>query len=854
MSLKWQRSKAWDDEYIPSWAWPIRFILRAFSSITLAVILLVFVSLYATLASVPIGLLAQIPTWIIYAGTLIVPMVLAIIIIAVVLNKLISKRGLRFAAGFFGIMLTGLIVSWTWSSFVWPALRYEPTTGSGFQLWPAFVAAQSGTTLRRLPGFEMTELQFYSWWPMRIALILFVLNMFVATVRRIEFTFKNIGVLTVHTGIITIALGSVYYQKLKKEGDTIVIAGFDANTNTPSVGPPQNYFYDNTQVVLYTSQDRTGMGAPIWEQRPIDGLPRYNDYSIDIGDAHATDSTWRRASGPLPWEGIPQRSIDIPLEPTMGLLDDDITLRAVGYATYAELKEDMLRVEPSEATGAIVPLRIVSLYMRTPDEHGHILDTPAFEFTLMPSIPARRVSENQAFSVEYTLAMDPSRWANLTEQVAPDTEHALVISVPNQTPGASPTRLVVPAQVGSTFTVGDTGFVVSVEQLSPTPPMPIITKGYEGSSSSVAVVRITKPDGNGYQRWVYSRFSELNQDLLDATGATGRPIRRDADNEITVDYLDLSKLQIVIDEQTDGTLRALVRQHGGDLRVIDRLADDERIVDVVEKIDIAVTERWDNVVPFERPVPVPAIEQDGNAVGTHQHAAVAVEVKATVRGQPWKRVIWVPFSRYMGLGSQNERTMRLPDGRDIKFAFGRRQHRFPGFQVQLLDFEMIAYDHRGAPRDYQSILRVSPNAMPGQDTLEFELFDHVCKLNAPLRAPFHWDYAAAWVTNFVQRLGAGINPNQYKLSQSGWDQQGWARSQQAVEQGQLERPFVNFTILGVGNNPGIHIIALGGILMGVGIPWAFYIKPLLVKRESRKLKQQHASKASTQATPKEVVA
>jgi hypothetical protein len=41
----------------------------------------------------------------------------------------------------------------------------------------------------------------------------------------------------------------------------------------------------------------------------------------------------------------------------------------------------------------------------------------------------------------------------------------------------------------------------------------------------------------------------------------------------------------------------------------------------------------------------------------------------------------------------------------------------------------------------------------------------------------------------------------------------------------------------VGNNPGIHVIAFGGILMGMGIPWAFYVKPWLVQREKKRLQQ-----------------
>jgi hypothetical protein len=90
--------------------------------------------------------------------------------------------------------------------------------------------------------------------------------------------------------------------------------------------------------------------------------------------------------------------------------------------------------------------------------------------------------------------------------------------------------------------------------------------------------------------------------------------------------------------------------------------------------------------------------------------------------------------------------------------------------VQLVDFEMIAYDHRGAPRDYQSIVRVTPLSADAS----FDQFEHVVKLNAPLRAPHHWDEDRSWLSNMTLRLISGLRPDQYKLSQAGWDQAGLA--------------------------------------------------------------------------------
>jgi hypothetical protein len=133
------------------------------------------------------------------------------------------------------------------------------------------------------------------------------------------------------------------------------------------------------------------------------------------------------------------------------------------------------------------------------------------------------------------------------------------------------------------------------------------------------------------------------------------------------------------------------------------------------------------------------------------------------------------------------------------------------------------------------------------DDRDFEGFDHVTRLNAPLTAPWIWNDDRSWVANVSGRLVSGLDPAQFKFSQAGWDADGWEQSQAQADAGLVPKPFVRYTVLGVGNNPGIHIIAFGGILMGLGIPWAFYIKPWLVQREKKKIQAQ--LKAGTYKKP-----
>ena len=845
MSKKWQRNKAWENEHLVGWLTPFRMVLRVFSSIPTAIVLLVFVGLYATLASVPIGMLAKIPTMLIDVASLLALIAILVLpaLYLTVKSMQGSSRGARFLASFLVVVVIVAVSTIGWVRFIWPMLKYDVATGSGFMLFADFTQVYRSTTLRRLPGFEMTETQFYAWWPMRLALVLFVINLITATIRRIEFTFKNLGVLTVHTGIVTIALGSVFYQRFKLEGDTLLPSG---SIGMP--GPAQRAFYDRQDVSLYVAQAKTPNAQPRFEIRPLNRLPLYNAYSLSAGVPEDSElfTTLFHEPVKLNDDG---RTLNQSIPTGDGsLVDSDIQFRVLGYSPYATLENDWYQA-PAPIAGNANPFRSIDLYFTRAAVPGQRpTEKPIFKFPFFVGEPANRIRANELMAIEYTHGMDEQRWTDLSSQLGVEFAHALVIEIP-----ALGFRSTVPVNVGDRLTLGNTGWTLAVDQLAPTPPFPIISPGYEDATSSVAIVKLTPPklaDGTQpttYDRWVFHRFPELNQDLTPSP--TGRPVRSDPDPQIRVSYIDASKLQIYIDDHTiesGSSTRAIIRQPTGEVRVIANLSDDW-LDDVIpnlqgDALDLHITHRWDHAQRFSRPIPTPMREQDKSLIGSYAKAFVAIEISLdeTTTRPAWSKLVWLPFAQYLSLETNKHNKVTLPDGRNILLAFGRYQRPMPGFEISLVDFEMIAYDHRGAPRDYQSIVRVSPNPFWAGAKPNFQSYDHVVKLNNPLRAPYHWDPKNSWVSNMFRRLSAGMNPNQFKLSQSGWDRAGWQQSQQLVDQGVLDKPKANFTILGVGNNPGIHIIALGAFLMSIGIPWAFYFKPYLVKREKNKLAALYA--------------
>ena len=151
MSKKWQRNKAWEDANLTG-AWtPLRLVLRACSSIPLAVVLLLFVSLYATLASVPIGMIARIPTLLIvcamYLAMIGLPILLAIWFVRASMRD--RSAPLRFVTMFLMVLILGVGITLIWRAGVWPHLKYHTSDGSGFMLFSEFVETYKSTTVRR---------------------------------------------------------------------------------------------------------------------------------------------------------------------------------------------------------------------------------------------------------------------------------------------------------------------------------------------------------------------------------------------------------------------------------------------------------------------------------------------------------------------------------------------------------------------------------------------------------------------------------------------------------------------------------------------------------------------------------
>lgn len=781
MSLKYQRVKQ-ADLALPA---PLRWLTRAFSSITLAVVLLSSVVLYGVVGSVPVAFLAK--------GGLYALMIFGGAGVGATLAYQIAVGGWGWAARLprkrrWPLAAAALLAGLAATVIGWHAV----------DAWTASVPwfhTHRATIIYRLRSMEMTELQFYSWWPLKLILGLFVINLVWATLRRIEFRFVNIGVLTVHTGIVVIAVGSIFYGSYKIEGDTIL-------WRRDLGGEPVNTYYDQTTPALFFLDEHA---RPLLMLSLAD-LPRYNDYDPNRSelDLRLHDSpAFQRVFGP------------------------HVRATIRGFLSYASMQPTWVEgAGAPHATGAATPDAPANPALRLGfgDDAG---PRDGLETALVANIPSQRVIEQPGWAVEYLADPDEQRLRDLLEQF--DGPHGLIVEVP-----AAGFRQTYAVSPGQEIHAGDTGYTLRIESIGDY-GMTFATRGYEGARDTRALVQVTQGDRT-FRRIALHRYPERTQDFVPAPGDpnVGPMGKRVApDPAIRLTYIDASKLQYrLISRAGDPDLQVLVRLPGQPAALASLSDRRLPVFDSTGEVFWAyVTQRLHSATQVLQPAITPKEQRLPKDEGTYLHALLPVDLEvasaAGASGPVWRERVWLSHMRYPRYPDETSRPVRVdlptePGGggdrlRTVYLAFSRLERELP-FAIALEGFQMQPYPGTDIPRDYVASLSILDLDHTSRPTGSFH--QGQARLNNP------WVYR-------------GI-----KLSQIGWDPGDRSDpNHQARDDAGRYLHQQRYTILGVGNNVGIRAIFIGACLVVVGIPWAFYVKPLLLRRQSRKLRAQASPRA-----------
>ena len=174
--------------------------------------------------------------------------------------------------------------------------------------------------------------------------------------------------------------------------------------------------------------------------------------------------------------------------------------------------------------------------------------------------------------------------------------------------------------------------------------------------------------------------------------------------------------------------------------------------------------------------------------GTMPGRTPMAAVELTIKSGSWKVRRAVPYGAYL---SGRPTAIRLPSGRDFYVAFSHSWMELPE-PIRITRHEFKTAPASRMPEDYICDLEIGSGVHTRRETL---------KLNFP------------------------VSVGRFRVHQSTW---------RPKEETPSDYNDPSAIILGVADRPGILLIFVGSIAVCLGFPYAFYVKPLILKSRTRR--------------------
>jgi hypothetical protein len=735
--------------------------------------------------------------------------------------------------------------------------------------------------IRQWRGLEMTEFEWFHWWPFDLMMILIALNITVTTIRRIPFKPVNYGVWMIHTGILVLIVGSFVYFGTKVEGDTPVarrkvvatlaalgqdgaaqdatvefiaapgaravlgegenatlfevtsidpswelLTGDDKGKRTYSVTvavtrgdkrylrqllvgypqltedliftndekqpvkraikeigkpifddamsmrleyEPQSWFYLRNELAKSWALYVRAPGTSEWFERPIEGLPLYNDYIGDRDLVYKSDAEGELPLSPL---DIAVPAVD-PKDPFA-----DVAFRVNGYLRYAPSRSQFSEGPPN---GALNPVALVTV-MSDRDQRAR--------YTLIA-----RDSERSSADGGLIRLVDLAREEEFARYMR---QPAIVIRIPEK-------GIEVREEIRNVAAIdAETPFVeIKGSEIDGKPAYAYRVMSVQdgvplGSGKvSVATLEVRTPKGI-FRRWVFDDAS-LTRDVVQSDASDAHGAAKLQDEAIETFY-----------EPGNG-LALVVLAHGpeeGRVRLVSAIGNSPSAIEIKKGEEIALAgglklqlrDFFVRAFLDERPFIVPREQRERDAMEMFAQVLVSA---------PNTKALWIPFNRWVFDGPERvlrrspyePRIVRLADGREVEVLFSRQ--RLPlKTDVSLEQFVLTSHvggftGAMGTIRDYTSELRFRDGGAQGTWSEPVRV-----SVNDPVEHDGLWYFQAQWdppddTPPDGQRASAGLN----------------------------------YTVLGVGNRNGVYTQLLGCVIAVAGMLYAFYVKPVIKRRK-----------------------
>lgn len=748
----------------------------------------------------------------------------------------------------------------------------------------AWVHAQ----FRQWRPFEMTEFEWFHWWPFDVLVGLLALTLIVTTLRRIPFKPVNYGVWMIHSGIVTLIVGSLIYFGTKIEGDapvprraivitikdadgsvrtgkllampgnrTVVGKGasayeFQVTSNDPAwelrsgpdngkraysvnllvqsrdrrfirqviagfpqytedmiftqdkaqpvkramkeTGKPlvdeqlsvelvyeaQPWFYLKNDLnkawALYVRRPAVGDAPPTaWVERPISGLPLYNDY---VGDTSQVFSPEDSGLTPHPIQvAVPSSASD---DPAKG-----VPLEITAFLRYAELRA---RWREGDETDKPNPVVIVGILSGEGEQSQFRLqaNNRRERSALEGNLVFRTVRSEAELE---PLTKDPTLVFRIPAANVEVRERVRDAAVANP---ETPFKNIGPANSGYSYRVS------SVQD-----DLPI-----SGQEVSVAILEMRTPKGE-FRRWAFSDKA-LSRDVPQgqtAAQAAEHGGQHFVDDTVQVEYEPgngLALVTLVAGPEPD-RLRLVDGLGRTEARVLD-LAEDKPVDLGAGRATLTVTQWMPRAVQDVKPYPVPQERRMRDA----RELFSMVRLNAPGQSSEWLKYHQYVFDREEDVLRRSwldPSLVTLADGSQLEVLFSRQRERLPT-PIALEEF-VVDTNIGGLTSAASSIRNYTSMVRFGQ-------------------ADGSWGPP--------QRLSVNepVEHDGYWFFQSQWDPPDDARGENVASAG------LNYTVLGVGNRQGVYVQLAGCMVAVLGMAYAFYYKPVLKRRQKQHVLEEIA--------------
>jgi hypothetical protein len=705
------------------------------------------------------------------------------------------------------------------------------------------------SSVRQHPWLEMTEFEWFHWWPFNVLNLLFGGVLILATIRRIPLRLINAGVWTIHTGIILLCTGSYWYFTTKVEGDapvfrrlvTISMPGMNAPASMVAVPGshksvtvgPDNWHFEvqgtNTDWPILSEEDngKTAYAVSVRVQPPtgepfvrqlLGGYPQYTEdvvpgqgraikaigrklvrEDLQLGlDYHPTThfhvmNTWAlyvRKLGDTAWH---QRPLD-----GMPRYNDRITSRDQVFSDphFPPAIRPMDRNVP--ASGADDPLAEASVHITGYLKYAHEKRrwreggplNPVVELSLVSNQVAPRQYELIAFDAQRNRTADGNMqllWLPDRSEVASlptDSRALLKIAVPEINVNVE--IPITQDRIGGDFLpLGEGAFAFRISAVHDNLALPNQTRPV-----SIASVEFRTPEGT-FRRWVAS-VPELTKDLEGESNDPHAMSPRAPDPRIVATYQPQSPPVILA--AYPGGLHFVFNGPQG--RILGRDVVKGETVPLFEDLSLRVSEYLTHAVAEVKPEIVPPPRQQARMNETFAMARVEVQTRKGVEAK------WLKFARYVFPDAQYAMGGRFAyapvvfetDDGPVEVVFSRRRMALP-HPIAMEDFRLDTHlgGFTGSAltiRNYISRLRFLDN---GSWTEPVDI-----AVNNPTEYGGFWYFQSEWDGPVPSQPGGGMN----------------------------------FTGLGIGNRHGVYLQLLGCCVSVAGMIFAFYVKPVMQRRRA----------------------